>query len=68
MEFDKSLTKSIPCIMFWEEEPLPGGKHRLVEAGVKVVVFNPCGNKPDSGDFISTMEQNVSGLALILGE
>lgn len=64
----EELNSDLKNIMLWEESPLPEVKQRLTELGVEITVFNPCGNKPDSGDFISTMEQNVSGLALILAE
>jgi zinc transport system substrate-binding protein len=49
-------------IMLWEGLPLPEVEDKLAKVGVKVVVFNPCGNKPDSGDFISVMKQNIDNL------
>jgi len=33
-----------------------------VAIGVKSLVFDPCGNKPDQGDFLSVMWQNVENL------
>ena len=32
---------------------------KLQALGVSVVVFDPCGNKPNDGDFISVMQQNI---------
>ena len=47
-------------IMLWEAEPLTGTKDRLAEMGVRVVVFNPAGNRPGSGDYLDVMDANVS--------
>ncbi|UCH65175.1 MAG: zinc ABC transporter substrate-binding protein [Ignavibacterium sp.] len=59
----KSLTKVNPStIMLWEDEPLPEVKQKIIDSGIKVVVFNPCGNKPASGDFLSVMNQNIQSL------
>ena len=59
-----SLAKVNPAaIMLWEDEPLPDVKQKIIDAGIKVVVFNPSGNMPASGDFISVMKDNVSNLA-----
>jgi zinc transport system substrate-binding protein len=35
---------------------------RLRAIGVDSLVFNPCGNTPDQGDFLDVMKQNVENL------
>ncbi|MHC4163449.1 MAG: metal ABC transporter substrate-binding protein [Planctomycetota bacterium] len=49
--------------MLWEGEPLAETARRLEELGVKSVVFDPCGNTPGEGDFLTVMNQNVAALA-----
>jgi zinc transport system substrate-binding protein len=51
--------------MLWEAEPLPEIAGRLRELGIESVVYDPCGNRPASGDFLSVMRQNASNLEAI---
>jgi len=53
-------------IMLWEGKPLPEVEKKLDSHGILVVVFNPCANKPESGDFLSVMKQNLSNLNAVL--
>ena len=46
--------------MLWEGEPNPQSVQRLRGMGVESIVFNPAGNRPDEGDFLSVMRDNVS--------
>lgn len=62
-EFRKKLKKNPSKIMLWEDEPLPEVASQLNEMGIEVCVFNPCGNIPKEGDFISVMKKNISNLA-----
>ncbi|MCB1211934.1 MAG: zinc ABC transporter substrate-binding protein, partial [Verrucomicrobiales bacterium] len=39
--------------MIWEGEPAAESVAKLKAIGIESVVFDPCGNTPDSGDFIS---------------
>lgn len=48
--------------MIWEGEPLPDSVAKLKEMGIKSIVFDPCGNRPASGDFISVMRNNIANL------
>lgn len=48
--------------MFWESEPLPETVERLRELGVRSAVFDPCGNSPEEGDFLSVMAANTAAL------
>jgi len=53
-------------IMLWEGKPLPEVQKQLETLGITVVVFDPCANKPESGDFLSVMKQNLSNLKAVL--
>jgi zinc transport system substrate-binding protein len=48
--------------MIWERDPLPEVVARLTEMGIQSVVFEPCGNRPSSGDYMSIMASNAEGL------
>jgi zinc transport system substrate-binding protein len=50
--------------MIWEGEPLKESVERLKIMGVKSLVFDPCGNVPDNGDFLQVMYQNLENLKL----
>lgn len=62
----KTLLLEHPAkVMLWEGEPLPETKARLSEMGIQTVVFDPCGNRPESGDFLSVMKQNLINIQSI---
>jgi zinc transport system substrate-binding protein len=48
--------------MIWEGEPINESVERLKAISLQSVVFNPCGNAPDQGDFMSVMRQNIENL------
>ena len=48
--------------MIWEGRPLAETERRLLEMGVRCVVFDPCGNAPAEGDFLTAMHANVAAL------
>jgi len=48
--------------MVWEGEPLPAVVEDLEKIGVKSLVFDPAGNVPARGDFLSVMKQNIANL------
>lgn len=48
--------------MLWEGEPAKESIAKLNAIGVKSLVFDPCGNAPDGGDFLSVMKGNVEAL------
>jgi len=48
--------------MLWEAEPLAETAAQLEALGVRVVVFDPCGNRPDEGDWLSVMRSNIQAL------
>jgi zinc transport system substrate-binding protein len=49
-------------IMIWEGEPLPEISGRLESMGIQKMVFEPCANMPEEGDFLSIMKRNVQHL------
>ncbi len=58
-----SILKDHPAKwMIWEGEPIKESVKRLKAIGMQSVVFDPCGNAPDQGDFMSVMRQNVENL------
>jgi zinc transport system substrate-binding protein len=48
--------------MIWEGEPIASSVNRLKSIGVGSLVFDTCGNVPDSGDFMDVMLRNVENL------
>jgi zinc transport system substrate-binding protein len=59
----KEILKQHPAKwMIWEGEPLQTSVDRLKSHGVSSLVFNPCGNVPEQGNFLTIMRQNVEHL------
>jgi zinc transport system substrate-binding protein len=48
--------------MLWEGEPAAESVALLKALGIDSVVFAPCGNRPEIGDFLAIMESNVKAL------
>jgi len=48
--------------MIWEGQPLPEIVTKLAEIDIQSVIFDPCASKPEQGDFMSVMKQNVAEL------
>jgi len=62
----KALRKEHPAKwMIWEGTPVPGAVERLAAGGIGSVVFDPCGNVPESGDFMTVMQANIVNLTAI---
>jgi zinc transport system substrate-binding protein len=51
--------------MLWEGEPAPEIGGRLQKLGVQGIVFAPCGNRPETGDFLSVMSNYISNMERI---
>ncbi|WP_455211097.1 metal ABC transporter substrate-binding protein [Kaarinaea lacus] len=51
--------------MIWEGEPAADTTARLQAIGISSVVFDPCVNKPNKGDFLSVMQSNLTNLKSI---
>lgn len=54
--------------MIWEGEPIPESVARLQELGIESVVFDPAGNVPESGDFLTMMQANADNLSVVFAE
>ncbi len=48
--------------MLWEGEPLEETVAGLAELGVESMVFDPCGNRPEDGDYQEVMTANAVAL------
>jgi zinc transport system substrate-binding protein len=48
--------------MIWEASPNKATAVKLKSMGVKSLVFDPCGNAPHQGDFLTVMQQNIRNL------
>ncbi len=54
--------------MIWEDEPSAANIAAIDGLGVKSVVFAPCANRPDEGDWLSVMKANVARMEGLLKE
>jgi zinc transport system substrate-binding protein len=48
--------------MIWEGEPAPGLRERLATIGVTLIVFEPLGTRPATGDYLDVMHRNLEAL------
>ena len=51
--------------MIWEGEPAAASVAKIKTVGLKSTVFDPCGNVPEVGDWLSVMKTNVANLETI---
>jgi len=51
--------------MLWEADPLTETAQKLSGLGVSILVFAPCMNVPNEGDFLTVMQQNVENLKTV---
>ena len=64
-----SILKQHPAKwMIWEGKPNPAAVDKLKLMGVSSLVFDPAGNVPDEGDFLSIMRQNVENLRAVFSK
>ncbi|RKX26674.1 MAG: zinc ABC transporter substrate-binding protein [Candidatus Zixiibacteriota bacterium] len=61
-DFDHSIEHHPAKWMIWEGTPDSAIAVKLKEHGLDGVVFLPCGNIPEEGDYIQVMQQNVGRL------
>jgi zinc transport system substrate-binding protein len=54
--------------MLWEAAPREETASRLLALGIGSIVFDPCPNRPASGDFGSTMRANLEAVETALRE
>ena len=48
--------------MIWEGEPIAESVEALAAWDVDSVALDPCGNRPETGDYLSVMLENVANL------
>jgi len=48
--------------MVWEGEPMTKTVEKLKEYDIESIVFAPCGNTPEKGDYLTVMKQNIYNL------
>jgi zinc transport system substrate-binding protein len=65
-ELERLLEEHPARWMLWEAEPLPGIAERLRGLGVSSIVFDPCGNAPAAGDWLSVMWENARNLESVI--
>lgn len=46
-------------LMLWEGHPITKTENKLLELNIDILVFDPCGNMPAKGDFLSVMKDNM---------
>jgi len=63
--FSQMLQQQPARSMLWEAKPAEKTAQKLSETGVSILVFAPCMNVPDEGDFLVVMQQNVENLKKI---
>lgn len=51
--------------MIWEGAPIDESVKLLEGMGIESVVIDPCGNRPDTGDWMTVMRQNLENLKSI---
>lgn len=61
-ELERLLKEHPAQWMIWEGTPNPPTVDELKKSGLGSVVFGPCGNVPDSGNYLSVMSENVLNL------
>lgn len=62
LELNRILKEHPAKWMIWEGKPMKESVEGLQAIGVNSLVFDPCGNTPNQGDFLSVMRQNVENL------
>jgi zinc transport system substrate-binding protein len=61
-ELERMLKEHPAHWMLWEGQPLPETATRLRTLGVESVVFDPCANRPEKGDFLTVMGENTNSM------
>lgn len=64
---DAEVERHPARLMLWEGQPLHATEEGLLERGIEVVLFDPAGQTPADGDFLTVMEGNVARLECATG-
>lgn len=54
-------------LILWESDPAPGVRARFDAKGLASVVFSPCEQPPEEGDYLAAMRANIARLKAALG-
>jgi zinc transport system substrate-binding protein len=65
-ELERLQEESPATWMIWEGSPLPAIRARLEAMGLRSLVYQPCGNRPEEGDFLSVMRASATELGKAL--
>ena len=60
------IAKSNPQWMIWEGTPGDENVKALAQLGLSSLVFSPAANRPDEGDWLEVMHQNIKNLEEVL--
>lgn len=60
------ISKSSPKWMIWEDEPTTANVDALAQLGLSSLVFSPAANRPEEGDWLKVMNQNIKNLEEVL--
>lgn len=52
--------------MIWEDRPTEANIAALANLGVKSVVFAPCASRPESGDWLTMMRENLKNIQSLI--
>ena len=61
-ELEEILREHPAKWMLWEGDPAEETVKRLQSLGIESLVFDPCGNRPSRGDFLTVMSENIRNL------
>lgn len=61
-ELQKKLVDHDAKSMLWEGDPAPESVEKLKAIEIESIVIDPCGNRPEEGDWLRVMQQNLLAL------
>lgn len=63
IELGNILSSHPAGLMLWEDTPLEEVAAKLLESGIRSVPFHTASNRPDNGDYLDVMRNNILRLA-----
>lgn len=63
---EELLTEHPASWMIWEATPAEATVRRLEALGVRSIVYSPCANAPEQGDFLGVMHHNAASFEALL--
>jgi zinc transport system substrate-binding protein len=64
-DLEHLLEKQPVKFIIWEAEPLDETKEYLAKKGIQTIIFSTLTGKPEQGDFLEVMQQNIKNLQQI---